>query len=692
MATELRRTTCVLDCPDACALEVEVRDGRVTHIGGTRDHPDTAGFICSKVAGFGERLEHAERVRHPLRRVGPKGEGGFERISWEEALDVVAGNLEAIRRRWGGEAILPFHYGGSNGLLSEGLLDALFFARLGASRLAKTICAVPATEVALGMYGKMPGVAFADFVHARAIVVWGANPRGSNIHLVPYLREARRRGAFVALIDPRRTLAADELDLHLPVLPGRDLPLALGMIGRWEREGKLDREFLGRWAEGLEPLLERAREWDLERAAAVAGVEVAALRELAERLAVASPALVRCGWGLERNRNGAQAIAAVLAIPALLGKFGVRGGGYTLSNNGAVRFDRDAVLGPVDWRTRRLNMTRLGRLLHGDGAGDGDPVAAESASAGASGNGRLDPPIKALFVYNANPAATVPDQGAVLRGLARDDLFTVVHEQVMTDTARWADLVLPATTFLEHHDLRVGYGSYVVGGVAPVVEAAGEAWSNGRLFGALGRRLGFDDPAFGWDDAELLERAAAALDVPGGRPDPATLAAGGQQAYGFDGSTPVPFVNSFPLTADRRIRLTPAVLGPEPFRYLPPAARDETDGPLALVTPASARLITSTLGESNLERLLVTLHPDDAAVRGVASGDRVRVFNHRGEVHCRARLSDRVRPGVASMPKGAWRHSSLNGATSTALCPDHVQVVGGAACFNDARVEVEKLG
>ncbi len=665
MPAEAKTTTCPLDCPDACALDVEITDGRVTRVGPDAGSDYTAGFICGKVAGFPRRLYHPERIRHPLRRVGPRGEGGFERISWQEAIDTVAGNLRAIAQRWGGEAILPFHYGGSNGLLTDEFLDHLFFSRLGASRLAKTICALPATEVALGMYGKMPGVAFSDYPHARAIVVWGANPRGSNIHLVPYLKEARRRGAWVALVDPRRTLGEGEIDLHLPVLPGQDLPLALALIHRWREAGQLDREFVAGHADGLDPLLERAAEWPLERAAGTTGVGVEAIAELADRLAESDPALVRCGWGPERNRNGAQAIAAVLSIPSLLGKFGVRGGGYTLSNNGAVKFDRDAIIGRLDWRTRNLNMSQLGRLLCGD----------------------LDPPIKALFVYNANPAASVPDQRAVLRGLARDDLFTVVHDQVMTDTARWADIVLPAVTFLEGHDLRAGYGNYMLGGVVPVVRPEGEAISNMQLFSRLGRALGFDDEAFLLSDPELLRRAAAAVSLPGVEVDLELIAAGGQQGYDFDGAPPVQLATSHPLTPDGKIHLTPPVLGAEPYRWLPP----DDDWPLALVSPASQRLTYSTFGECSLERLTITLHPDEAAARGLAAGDFVRVLNQRGEVHCRLATSAAMRPGVAAMPKGAWSRSSLNGETSTALCPDDGQVVGGAACFNDARVEVEAL-
>jgi anaerobic selenocysteine-containing dehydrogenase len=665
MPAEIKQTTCVMDCPDSCALDVEVEDGRVLSIAPGADHPDTAGFICSKVANFSRRLYHADRVLHPMRRVGAKGEGRFERVSWDAAIDEITTRFREIAAEHGAEAILPFHYGGSNGMLSDELLDYLYFARLGASRLEKTICAVPATEVAVGMYGKMPGVAFADYVNARCIVIWGANPRGSNIHLLPYLREAKRRGATIFSVDPRRRLSAAEHDLHLPVLPGQDLPLALALIRWWEERGALDRDFLASHADGLEPLLARACEWSIDRASEASGVAASSIESLASALMESEPAVVRCGWGIERNANGGQAVAAVLAIPALLGKFGVRGGGYTLSNGGALSFDDRPIIGDLDWRTRLLNMTQLGRLLGPE----------------------LDPPIRAMLVYNANPVATVPEQDTVRRRLERDDLFTVVHEQVMTDTALYADLLLPAATFLEGWDLRGGYGSYMLGGIRPVVPAAGEARTNMQLFAELGRAMGFDEPAFHWDDETLMRKVIEQIEIPGGSADADRLAGGGIVRYDFPGGGPVQFENVHPRTPDGKIHLTPATLGDRPFEWRPPA----NGAPLSLITPASSKLVTSTMGEYNVDVLHVTLHPSDAATRGLERQARVRVFNERGEVHCLLAVSDRVRPGVASMPKGAWQRSSINGATSVALCPDDAQVVGNAACFNDARVEVARL-
>jgi len=664
--SRLHVTTCVLDCPDGCALEVEIEDEKIRRIGPAKDQG--TDFICGKVARFDKRVYHEERIVRPLRRTGPKGSGQFEAISWKEAIKQIANKLLEVRQTHGGEAILPYHYGGSNGALTEELLDDLFFARLGASRLAKTICAVPATEVAVGMYGKMPGVAFEDYPKAECIVIWGANPKGSNIHLVPQLREARKQGAFVVSIDPRRNFAASEIDFHLPVLPGQDLPLALGLINRWRQMGHLDIDFIDEHTTGVGTLLERASEWPIERAALMSGVRHQHLEMLADRLAEASPAIIRCGWGLERNRNGAQAIAAVLAIPALLGKFGIQGGGYTLSNNGGSKFDAEALIGDVEWSTRELNMTQLGRLI--------DPETVTP----------IDPGVHCLFVYNANPVASTPAQQAIERGLGREDLFTVVHDQVMTDTARWADVVLPAATFLEGTDLRVSYGDYVAGGIRPAVEPAGEAKTNMQVFRALARELGMLDRAFRWEDDELLERAAGKLELDGVEAD-SKVGRGGRQNYSFSGGRPVQFGTVRPGTADGKAHLTPDQLGADPYVWQEP----DTRYPLALITPASAVLTNSMFGESSIDTLRITLHPGDAGRRGLVTGGPVRVFNHLGEVHCHVEVSEKVRPGVASMPKGAWKRSSINGATSTALCPDDAQVVGDAACFNDARVEVEPL-
>jgi anaerobic selenocysteine-containing dehydrogenase len=657
-------STCPLDCPDSCVLDITVWDDRIVKITGAAD-PVTAGFVCAKVRRFDRQVYATERLRRPLRRSGPKGSGSFEPVTWEVAIGEIAARFREVASRSGSEAILPYHYGGSNGMLTDGFLDTLFFARLGASRLLKTLCAAPATAVATGMYGKMPGVAFQDYVQARCIILWGGNPKASNIHLVPFIKEARRRGAFVAVVDPVRTFGQSEADLHLPVHPGTDLPLALAMIGLWRDWGCLDSAFLSRHTTGAEVLLDAAESWTVERAADVTGVGADHIRTLARAYADASPAVIRCGWGLERNRHGGQAIAAILAMPALLGKFGVRGGGYTLSNNGATRFDAEPVLGMPPWTTRAVNMSQLGQALAGD----------------------LDPPIEAIFVYNCNPAVTAPDQTAVLRGLARADLFTVVFDQLMTDTAQYADIVLPATAFPEHWDIRASYGRFGVGAVRPVIPPPGDARSNHEVFGMLGRAMGFEDPPFSWTQQEAHRSVLAALELEGGTP----LERGGVDAvtweHDFPGPTPIMFGTVWPRTGDGKAHLRPEDLGPDPYRY-----HDVTDRsyPLALISPATARTISSTMGQYGIPELYVEINSGDAEPRGIVDGDLVRVFNALGEVLCRARVTDRVRPGVVLIPKGAWRRSSRNGLTATALCPDHVNVVGGGACYNDARVEVER--
>src|SRR5438552_506996 len=666
MPSQIVRTTCTMDCPDTCGLEVTVTDGKIQRIRGTQDHPTTNGFICDKVSRFDRRVYHEARLLYPMRRRGRKGAGAFVRISWDEAIAEITDRFKAIIQQWGGEAILPYHYGGSNGLLGDQFLDDFYFATLGASRMAKTLCAAPSTAVALGMYGKMPGVAFEDYPQARCILIWGANPKASNIHLVPLLRQAKKNGAFIAVVNPVQTFSAHEVDLYLPVFPGADLPVALAMIRLWKDAGQLDMDFLRQHADGLEPLLQQAEAWPVERAAAEARVAPQDIRTLAEVYAASTPAVIRSGWGLERNRNGGQALAAILAMPALLGKFGVRGGGYTMSNSGAAQLDTTKIFGAYPWRTRIINQTQLGAVLTGD----------------------LQPPITGLFVYNCNPAVTAPDQNAVLRGLAREDLFTVVFEQVLTDTAQFADILLPAVTFLEQREIRRAYGSYVVGGVQPAIPARGEAKPNEEVFAALGHAMGWPHEPFCWSTDTSMQKVAEALTLDRQAADPSIFAAGKSQGFDFPGPTPIQFHTTFPRTPDGKIHLTPPALGKSPFHYQPVSK----DGfPLALVSPSNSKMISSTLGEFNYPELWLTMHPADAAARQIAEGDTVRVFNELGEVICRTRVSEGIREGVVSLPKGAWRKSSLNSYTATALCPADVNEVGGGACFNDARVEVEKI-
>ncbi len=665
MPSTLHRSACPLDCPDACSLEVRVEEGRVTQLDGDRRNPFTQGFICSKVRRFPELLYGPDRLLHPERRVGPKGEGRFERISWDEALGSIAERLASARQRWGGEAILPYRYGGSNGMLTHEANDARLFRRLGASRLLRTVCAAATTRAATGLYGKMPGVALPDYVHARLIVVWGTNPSATGIHLVPFVQEARRRGAKLVVVDPRRTPLAKQADLHLAVRPGGDLPLALAVIDWHFENGRADEAFLAEHTTGGDELRRRAAAWSTERAAAVSGVPAAEIEAFARLYADSTPAVIRCGWGLERNRNGGSAVAAVLALPAVAGKFGVRGGGYTMSNSGAWKLAGEAAVGTPEPPTRAVNMNLLGQAL-------------------------LDldhPPIDVLFVYNSNALATTPDQERVRAGLAREDLFTVVYDQVRTDTALYADILLPATSFLEHRDLARGYGALVIHRIERVAAAPGEARPNYEVFAELTRRLGLSRA----DDAEdpaAFERALlassdenralrAALDREGIADAPC-------------GVGPIQFVDNFPLTADRKAHLVPGELDSEaPFglyTFQPDPAT--TEAPLALISPATQRTISSYLGHLRRGRVPLEMHPADAAERGLSDGDRVRVWNAYGEVVTGLRLTTDLSRGVACLPKGLWARHTENGRTANALAPPTLADLGGNACFNDARVEV----
>lgn len=664
-------SVCPLDCPDACSLTVRLEEGRVVAVGGSRANPVTAGYICAKVRRLPEHVYGPGRVRYPGIREGRKGEGRFRRVSWDEALDRIAERLIALSRQGLGERILPFSYGGSNGYLSQDTCDARLFSRLGASRLARTVCAAPSGWAATGLYGKMPGVALQDYVHANLIALWGVNPSVSGIHLVRFVFEAQRRGARLAVVDPRRTKLAARADLHLAIQPGADLPVALAVI-RWLFENGLsDERFLAEHTTGGGELRRRAEPWTLEKAAETARVPAGAIESFARLYAESRPAAIRCGWGLERNRNGGSAVAAVLALPAVAGKFGVRGGGYTMSNSGAWDLDSRAAAGPSPsgFPTREVNMNLLGETL----------LAKNGAR------------VELLFVYNSNPLATIPNQEKVRQGLSREDLFTVVFDPVLTDTARYADVVLPATTFLERSELSRGYGAFVLQEAKPVIAPVGESRPNHEVFAELCRRTGVARP----EDPETAEELTEAI-LRQSRSGRAIRESFDRAGIAFpDGNPgPVQFVDVFARTPDGKVHLVPETLDREApgglYAYRPdPESRQF---PLALISPASDQTITSTLGELRREQVPVEIHPADAASRGIGDGDRVRIWNLVGEVRCQARHNPALRPGVLSLPKGLWCHNTLSGTTATALVPDTLTDLGGGACFNDARVEVERFG
>ncbi len=525
-------TACPLDCPDSCSLDATVREGRLATLDGSRLNPVTGGYICAKVRRFPERVYGPDRLLHPMVRKGPKGAAAFERASWDDALALVTGRLRRIRETWGGESILPYSYGGSNGLLTQDTGDATLFRRLGASRLDRTICAAPTGAANMALYGKMPSVVYEDFPAAKAIIVWGCNPAATGIHLVPYIRDAQKQGTALIVVDPRTTTLARQADFHLAVRPGTDLVVALAFHRFLFEEGHADEAFLAAHTLNASRLREKAMPWTFERAAGESGVPAALLRAAAETYAAASPALVRCGWGQERNRNGGSSSMAILALPAVAGKFGVRGGGYAMSNTNAWGIERTWI-GAQEPATRLVNMNQLGTAL----------------------TQYADPPVKALFVYNSNAAVTAPDQNAVLRGLEREDLFTVVHEQVMTDTARYADVLLPATTFLEGYDIARGYGPISLRLGKPVIEPVGESRSNAEVFGELARLVGVAED--GDPSGEIEEMLDVLAKLPGTIGDELREHGAAVPPYG---GRPIQFVDVLPRTPGHKVDLFPAGL------------------------------------------------------------------------------------------------------------------------------------
>jgi anaerobic selenocysteine-containing dehydrogenase len=684
------RTACPLDCPDGCSLEVTVVDGRLAGVDhapvghepeGGAVNPLTDGWICRKVRGHAGRVYAPERVLGPLVRTGPKGSGSWREVDWDEALDLVADRMIDARDRFGPEAIVPWRYNSSGGVLAKGSLSAVLFRALGASRVLHTICAATAEAAWELTFGDLPGADLAHLDHldhGGLVVVWGANPGISNSHALPLVERARRRGAPLVVVDPRRTSTARQADLHLAVRPGTDVVLAMAVATELDRRGWVDEAFVGEHAAGVDEYLAACAGWTVARAAEVCGVERAGVEALARMVHEHRPGFFRLGWGFERNRNGGSAHRAVLALPVLTGQLGVLGSGVLVSSRHELPIDERAVaravLGEEGMAAlpppgRALNMNHLGRWLT---------------------DRALEPPVAVLFVQGANPAVTAPDQVRILEGLARDDVFTVVHDQVMTDTAAMADVVLPATTHFEATDVATPYGAKVAELMPPVIDPLGEARTNDEVVAGLALRLGFEGGGFegGGFDPDPARRLAVAL--PDGLPDAQALGAGLVQ-----------FRDVFPTTPDRRAHLVaPEIDGVDRLPVYRPLDGD-ADGvlpPLTLLTPATARTVNSIFGELADGVPPVHLHPDDAAARGIADGDPVRVRGPAGGVpgapevvlEVTARVDPDLRPGVVTLPKGVWRRSFPGGLTANAFAPEALSDLADGATFNDARVEVER--
>jgi anaerobic selenocysteine-containing dehydrogenase len=669
-------SVCPLDCPDTCSLTVTVEQERVVAVRGSRANPYTAGVLCAKVpASYPEWVHGPGRLEAPLHRVGAKGEGRFAPIGWNEALDTIHTRFTAVIAAHGPQAILPLNYAGPHGMLAGGSMDLRFFHRLGASLLdRKPLCGGIRAEAWMGTYGAAPGIRPEDARDARLIVVWGNNVTWCNLHLTPIINEARRRGARLVVVDPVRVKLAEQADLHVALRPGTDVVLAWAIAAELERRGGLDRAFIEAHVTGAEAFMAEARRYPPARAAAICGVPEDEILRLAEWYHTLSPAAISVGNGLERNQNGGSGCRAVFALPALAGKWGVAGGG--LINGASQAFPKTPArlqrpdLVPAG--TRTLNIVDVGRHLL-------DP--------------RLAPPIKALFVYNHNPLIVHPDQNRMRRGLARADLFTVASDVVMTDSLLYADIVLPASSHFEYADLYPAYGTHWLQRAEAVIPPQGQSLPNTEIFRRLAARFGFTDSCFRASDAELMDEAVDAADsrmsgLTGSRvPLTAPL------AMDVAGAPAALFRNVRPRTPSGKVELSSPYLADKYGAPLPAFRAVESSYPLALLSPASDRRITSTFGglRANDGTPPLAMHPDDARARGLTDGEMVRVWNDLGEVHLPLRVTDAVRPGVVGSLKGAWLRTSDNGQTISALAPGHHADLAGGACYNDARVDVAPL-
>jgi anaerobic selenocysteine-containing dehydrogenase len=666
-------SVCPLDCPDTCSLSVTVEHGRIVSVRGSHANPYTAGVVCAKVpASYPGFVHGPRRLLHPLRRTGAKGDARFEPVTWDAALDLIHERFTAIIRDHGPQAIVPLNYAGPHGQLAMGSMDLRFFHRLGASLLdRKPMCGGVRTEAWLGTYGPTPGIPPEQVELAKLVIVWGNNVTWSNLHLMPRINRARKAGAKLVVVDPVRTKVAEQADLHLAVRPGTDVVVAWALAAVLEEQDGIDRAFVERHVEGYEAFMALARQWPPAKAASESGASEAAIRQLAHWYQTLSPAAISVGNGLERNQNGGSGIRAILALPALAGKWGVPGGGCV---NGAAfatpktpaRLQRPDLVPPG---TRTLNIIDMGRHLT-------DPA--------------LTPPIKAVFVYNHNPVVVHPDQNRMRRGLARDDLFVVASDVAMTDTVACADVVLPACTHFEHDDIFAAYGQHWLQRAEPVIERQGQALPNTEIFRRLAARFGFTERVFSASDHELMDEAFDAEDPRLGGVQPHMIPTDRAWPMRFGGEDAVMFRNVVPRTPSGKVELASRPLEQRYGARLPSFRPVRSRFPLALISPASDRRITSTFGGVNGDTRAPALemHPADARARGLVDGQPVRVWNDLGEVHLPLAVTDRVPRGVVWTLKGAWLSTSDNGQTISALCPGHHADLAEGACFNDARVEV----
>ncbi|MBC7665036.1 MAG: molybdopterin oxidoreductase family protein [Caulobacter sp.] len=675
------QAACPHDCPDTCAMRVTVQGDKVIRLQGDPDHPTTNGALCTKVSRYAERTEHAERVLRPLKRVGPKGRGEFVPVSWDEALTDIAARLGEIAAR-APEAILPYSYAGTMGMVQGEGMAARFFNKLGASRLDRTICSNAGGDALAATYGAKVGMHVEHFAESQLIVIWGSNSIASNLHFWPLALAAKRAGATLVCIDPRRTETAEKCHHHLALTPGSDGALALAVMHELIVNDWLDADYIERHVDGWAGLRERALAWTPERAAPECGLAPAQIREFARLYGTTRPAAIRLNYGMQRVRGGGNATRLIALLPCLTGAWRHRAGGMLLSSGGWFAPFRNQTLGHPELlagRTpRTVNMSTIG-----------DDLLRQAGEALPDGR-TFGPRIEALLVYNSNPVAVAPDSRRVVAGFCRDDLFTVVLEHFLTDTADHADYVLPATTQLEHWDVHASYGHTTLVINEPALTPRGESRSNAAIFRALAQRMGFDEPCFGDDDLALARQAVAA-----------PVEFDKLRSVGwFQLPLPeAPFAEGgFPTPSGRVQCDVPGIGLPD---YLPPyeSARSAPElarrFPLAMISPPARNFLNSTFVNVKSLRAIeqepvLEIEPSDAASRGIADGDEVRVFNDRGDYRCVARVSPRARAGVVHGLGVWWRKYGLDGTNVNELTHQRLTDMGRAPSFYDCLVEVER--
>jgi anaerobic selenocysteine-containing dehydrogenase len=684
IARKIVNAACPHDCPDTCGMHITVENGVALKVEGAKDMPFTQGTLCTKVARYLDRTYSNERVLHPLKRVGAKGEGKFERIRWDEALTTIAAKFKEIAAVEP-QSILPCSYAGTMGLVQYASMDRRFFHKLGASLLERTLCS-SAGKVGMKItLGAGVGMDPERFDEAKLILIWGSNPIVSNLHLWSRVQEAKRRGARVIAIDPYRSLTAAKCDQHIAPLPGTDAALALGMMQVIISEGLYDADYVERYTLGFAQLRERVQDYPPQKAAAICGLAAGDIVALAREYAATRQVAIRLNYGMQRHSGGGMAVRAITCLPALTGHWRDAAGGVVLSTGDWYGMNHAALERPdlIPNRPRTINQSALGDALTA-----------------------VDPPVRAIYVYNNNPVAVCPDSQKVIAGFKREDLFTVVHEIFLTDTADYADIVLPATTQLEHYDVHKSYGHLYVLANSPAIAPLGEAKPNSEVFRLLAARMGFTDACFSDSDEDICRQALASSNPRMAGIEWNALKERGWQRLNVPARF-APFAEGNFPTPSGKCEFwseTAKSMGMDPLPvYTPPRESAQSAPqlaktyPLAFISPPARNFLNSSF--ANLEFALkeagepyLDIHPADAAARGIADGDQVRIYNGRGSFAAKARVSERVRPGVAAALSVWWKKLSPDGRNANEVTSQALADMGGAATFYDCLVEVERAG